>query len=87
MQRQGELKPRDAFRDMEFALLGQRAHGWPMGVFGGWRSMWQKKCQELDGTLIMMGLGCRKEFDCFPHLVTKGMEERECKDSQEISRR
>lgn len=32
MQRRGELKPHDMFRDMEFVLLGQRAHGWPGGL-------------------------------------------------------
>ena len=29
--------------------------------------MWQERCQELYGALIIVDLGCPKEFDCFPN--------------------
>ena len=66
-----KTKVTDIFRDVEPVSPEQRAHGWPGHgfFFLGWGrvGMWQERCQELYGALIIVDLGCPKEFDCFPN--------------------
>ena len=54
----------DLFRDVESVSPEQRAHSWPGG------GMRQERCQELDGALIIVDVGCPKELIVF--LTIKG---------------
>lgn len=62
--------------DVESVSPEQRAHSWPgCGVFLGEGGTWQERCQELDGALSTVDVGCPKESDCFPNNQRKWKRE------------